>query len=153
MPVFNAGAGPRRACIWGRGPQILFMNATKPHSFKSSLTVVHVLAELLERLEHSKESVGAEQYRSVVLHLVNELGDVEQGSGLKAILDTHPAAAELYENVNYQYAGLCRSALDASLASEKQAKEAIARASSGAAGHGSNPSITHSKEDSKHGKS
>ena len=92
------------------------MNATQPHFCKTDLTVTHVLAALLERLEQSAVPVGAEQYRSVVQHLVNELGDVEPGAALGALLDTHPAAAELYENVNYQYAGLCRSALDASLA-------------------------------------
>jgi hypothetical protein len=125
------------------------MNATKPQPSKTSLTVTHVLAELLERLEHSAEPVGAEQYRSVVLHLINEFDDVEQGTALRAILDTHPAAAELYENVNYQYAGLCRSALDASLASEKQATEAIARAM----GKGANRLPTQSKEDPQYGKS
>lgn len=116
------------ACILGKKPQILFMNAIKPHSHKTDLTVTHVLAELLERLERSAEPVGAEQYRSVVLHLVNELGEVESGKALGALLDTHPAAAELYENVNYEYAGLCRSALDVSLAAERQAKEAIDKA-------------------------
>jgi hypothetical protein len=125
------------------------MNATKPQPSKTSLTVTHVLAELLERLEHSEVPVGAEQYRSVVLHLINEFDDVEQGTALRAILDTHPAAAELYENVNYQYAGLCRSALDASLASEKQATEAIRRAM----GKPANCLPTQSKEDPQHGKS
>ena len=121
------------------------MNATHSHPLKSDLTVTHVLAELLERLEHSAVPVGAEQYRSVVLHLVNELADVEPGIGLGALLDTHPAAAELYENVNYQYAGLCRSALDASLAAEQQARAAIAQAM--------NRSNTQPKEDPNHGKS
>ncbi len=125
------------------------MNATNTHPLKTDLTVTHVLAELLERLEHSAVPVGAEQYRSVVLHLVDELGDVESGSALKALLDTHPAAAELYENVNYQYAGLCRSALDASLAAEQQAKEALARAMRTAA----NPHNPQLKEDPNHGKS
>ena len=125
------------------------MNATKPQPSKSSLTVTHVLADLLERLERSEEPVGAEQYRSVVLHLINEFDEVEQGSGLHAILDTHPAAAELYENVNYQYAGLCRSALDASLASENQARQATARAMSR-----DYPRLPNqSKEDPQHGKS
>jgi hypothetical protein len=55
------------------------MNATHPHPHKTDLTVTHVLAELLERLEHSAVPVGPEQYRSVVLHLLDELGDVEPG--------------------------------------------------------------------------
>ena len=125
------------------------MNATKPHSLKTDLTVTHVLAELLERLERSAVPVGAEQYRSVVLHLVNELGEVAPGTALGALLDTHPAAAELYENVNYQYAGLCRSALDASLAAERQAKEVLDRAMSRAV----NRSNIQLKEDPPHGKS
>jgi len=125
------------------------MNATQPHPHKTDLTVTHVLAELLERLEHSAEPVGPEQYRSVVLHLLDELGEVEQGVALGALLDTHPAAAELYENVNYQYAGLCRSALDASLAAEQLAKEALNRAM----GKAVNPQNPQTKEDPNHGKS
>ncbi len=125
------------------------MNAIKPPSRKTDLTVTHVLAELLERLERSAVPVGAEQYRSVVQHLVNELGEVEPGTALGALLDTHPAAAELYENVNYQYAGLCRSALDASLAAEQQAKEVLDRAMRRAM----NRPNTQPKEDPTHGKS
>ncbi len=125
------------------------MNATKPKSSKTNLTVTHVLAELLERLERSVEPVGPEQYRSVVLHLVNEFGDVEPGPDLRALLDAHPAAAELYENINYQYAGLCRSALDASLTAERQAKQAISHAMS----QGRNQSTIQPKEDPKNGKS
>ena len=124
------------------------MNATKTH-LQTDLTVTHVLAELLERLERSAEPVGAEQYRSVVQHLVNELADVEPGLALRALLDTHPAAAELYENVNYQYAGLCRSALDASVAAESQALQAIQRAMS--LSH--HQSTTQPKEEPNHGKS
>lgn len=125
------------------------MNATKPHARKTDLTVTHVLAQLLERLERSKVPVGAEQYRSVVQHLANELGEVEPGTALGALLDSHPAAAELYENVNYQYAGLCRSALDASLAAERQAKEVLDRAMSRTINHFNPPH----KEDPTHGKS
>jgi hypothetical protein len=104
------------------------MNNAKAFPNTASLTVTHVLAELLERLEHSAQPVGAEQYRSVVLHLVNELQEVESNTELHALLDTHPAAAEVYENVNYQYAGLCRSPLDPGLEAERQARQAIARA-------------------------
>ncbi len=104
------------------------MNTTNTHSLTASLTVTHVLAELLERLEHSAIPVGPEQYRSVALHLVNELNAVESDPALHALLDSHPAAAELYENVNYQYAGLCRSPLDFALGAEQQARQAIERA-------------------------
>lgn len=104
------------------------MNTTQTPSFSADLTVTHVLAELLERLEHSAVPVGPEQYRSVVTHLVQALGGVEPGRELGALLDTHPAAAELYENVYYQHAGLCRSPLDPALAAERQARQAIERA-------------------------
>jgi hypothetical protein len=101
---------------------------TQTSSPSASLTVTHVLAELLERLEHSTEPVGPAQYLSVVSHLVEALGDVTPGTELGALLDTHPAAAELYENMNYQYAGLCRSPLEISLSAEQQARQVIERA-------------------------
>lgn len=104
------------------------MNTTNTHPMTASLTVTHVLAELLERLEHSAIPVGPEQYRSVALHLLNELNAVESDPALHALLDSHPAAAELYENVNYQYAGLCRSPLDFALSAEQQARQAVERA-------------------------
>jgi hypothetical protein len=126
-----------------------FMNATKSQSPKTSLAVTHVLAELLERLEHSTQPVAAGQYRSVVMHLINEFAEVEPGLALRTLLDTHPAASELYENVNYQHAGLCRSALDAAIAAESQARQAISRAMSRVA----NPSTIQPKEDPNHGKS
>ncbi len=104
------------------------MTTTQTPSSSTSLTVTHVLAELLERLEHSAEPVGPEQYLSVVSHLVQAFGDVTPGTELGALLDTHPAAAELYENINYQYAGLCRSPLEISLSAEQQARQVIERA-------------------------
>nr|WP_172843917.1 hypothetical protein [Variovorax sp. HW608] len=108
------------------------MNATNTHAHKTDLAVTHVLAQLLERLEHSPVPVGAEQYRSVVMHLVDEFRDVEPGAQLGQLLDAYPAAAEVYENMFYQHAGLCRSGLDASLGAELAARKAIERAM----GHG-----------------
>ncbi|APW38102.1 hypothetical protein RD110_13595 [Rhodoferax koreense] len=107
------------------------MNATKPQSSSSNLTVTHVLAQLLERLEHSEAPVGAEQYRSVVEHLVNEFHVIPSGAELGALLDAHPAAAELYENMHYDVAGLCRSSLDAATTAERLARDAIERAMRG----------------------
>lgn len=104
------------------------MTTTHTPSSGASLTVTHVLAELLERLEHSSDPVGPEQYLSVVNHLVEAFDGVTPGLALGALLDTHPAAAELYENVNYQYAGLCRSPLEISLSAEQQARQVIERA-------------------------
>ena len=100
------------------------MNATP----KINLDVTERLAQLLERLDHSAVPVGADQYRSVVMHLVHEFADVAPGAALGQLLDSYPAAAEVYENLQYPYAGLCRSGLDAAMAAELRAKEAIARA-------------------------
>lgn len=104
------------------------MNTTQTPSFSGDLTVTHVLAELLERLEHSAVPVAPEQYRSVVSRLASALKEAEPGRELGALLDTHPAAAEMYENACYQHAGLCRSPLDPALAAERQARQAIERA-------------------------
>ena len=103
------------------------MNASKAIDKGSDLTVTRTLAALLERLENSAVAVGADQYRSVVTHLVHELGAVEPDAALKSLLDAHPATAQVYENLNYQHAGLCRSSLDFSLAAEVQAKAVIER--------------------------
>jgi len=104
------------------------MNATQSKSLPAHLTVVFTLARLLERLERSQVPVGADQYRSVVDHLSAELSKLRMDDTLQALLGAHPAAAELYENLNYQHAGLCRSPLEASLKAELQAKDAISRA-------------------------
>lgn len=137
LTVSHSGADappvPRAAasCIPALQPQLLCMNATNTQSSSSNLTVTHVLAELLERLEHSAAPVGAEQYRSVVEHLVNEFHLIPSGAELGALLDTHPAASELYENVHYDVAGLCRSSLDAAMNAERLARDAIERAMRG----------------------
>ncbi len=104
------------------------MNRTTNPPAQVNLTVVHVLAALLERLENSQVPVGAEQYRSVVLHLEHEFTEVQTAAGLGALLESYPAAAQVYENVNYAYAGLCRSSLEPSLVAEQQATAAIRRA-------------------------
>ena len=103
------------------------MNITRPNASGADLTVTYLLAQLLERLEGSA-AVGAQQYRSVVLHLVDEFKEAPQGGAFSALLDAYPAAAELYENLNYQHAGLCRSPLDVALGAELKAKQIIDRA-------------------------
>ena len=110
------------------------MNSAKAGDKASDLTVAHTLAALLERLDNSAVAVGADQYRAVVTHLVHELETVESDDALGSLLDAHPAAAQVYENLNYQHAGLCRSSLDFSVAAEVQAKAIIERVKRGAAG-------------------
>ena len=95
------------------------------------LAVAVLLSQLLERLDRSPERVGAEQYLSVVRHLTNEFDELGAESSLSALLDAYPSAAELYENLNYQHAGLCRSPLELSLDAELRARKAIENARRG----------------------
>jgi hypothetical protein len=84
-----------------------------------------VLAQMLERLDRSSQSVDAEQYRTVAARVGAELEAAPHDAALDAVLDAFPAVAQLYENLNYQHAGLCRSPLDAGLAAEVAARAAI----------------------------
>ncbi len=87
-----------------------------------------MLARMLERLDRSAVAVDPQQYRGVVEHLSQLLRTLPHDAGVEAVLEASPATAELYENLNYQHAGLCRSALDHSLAAEVAARDAIAAA-------------------------
>jgi hypothetical protein len=102
------------------------------NSAGTTLAVAVLLAQLLERLDRSSVAVGAEQYRSVVRHLAEEFEQLHTDDGLTKLLDAFPSAAQLYENLNYQHAGLCRSPLDASLDAEQRARAVIERARRGA---------------------
>jgi hypothetical protein len=104
------------------------MKTSNPTSSPARLAVAVLLSQLLERLDRSAEPVGAEQYRSVVRHLKAELRELGADSGMSGLLDAYPSAAELYENLNYQHAGLCRSPLEPALAAELQARRLIERA-------------------------
>jgi hypothetical protein len=95
------------------------------------LAVAVLLSQLLERLDRSPEPVGAEQYLSVVRHLKKEFDELGAENSLSPLLDAYPSAAELYENLNYRHAGLCRSPLDAALAAEQLARKAIENARRG----------------------
>ena len=94
-----------------------------------------LLAHLLDRLERGG-SPDAGQYRLVAQRLGQVLGDVPAGEALDAVLRDSPSATLLYENLNYQHAGLCRSNLDTALAAELGARDAIARAMRPTSAHG-----------------
>jgi len=91
------------------------------------LTVVFTLSRLLQRMELSSEPVDPRQYRSVALRLAEELATVESDDSLAAILQAHPSAAELYENLHYAHAGLCRAPMDAAAEAELEARELFTR--------------------------
>ena len=103
------------------------MRAEKSIEIPHAYQVVVTLAELLQRLESSAERSSADQYRAVVRHLSTELETVQPGPELEAILQAFPAAGELYENLRYEQAGLCRSPLELSLNTEMQARREIER--------------------------
>lgn len=84
-----------------------------------------MLARMLERLDRSEEAVDPQQYRGVVEHLSEVLRTVRNEAALEAVLSASPATAELYENLHYEHAGLCRSPLEAGLNAELAAREAI----------------------------
>lgn len=101
---------------------------TRPERLHHDLGAVLALARLLERLDPGASERAAAQYRQVASTLGALLDAAEPGPALNALLDAHPAAAELYENLHYVQAGLCRHALGASLGSEIAAVDLIRRA-------------------------
>jgi hypothetical protein len=94
------------------------MNTTVPKNLV-------MLARMLERLDRSAVPVDAQQYRGVVDHLAEALQSGLPEPMLEAVLQASPATAELYENLNYRHAGLCRSPLEPALDAELAARAAI----------------------------
>ena len=96
-----------------------------PATFNKNLVL---LARVLERLERSTDRVDADQYRAVVNRLASELAVAPRDAALQAVLQACPFAAEIYENINYPYAGLCRSPMDSGRAAERATRAVIGRA-------------------------
>ena len=92
-----------------------------------------MLARMLERLDRSAVAVDPQQYRGVVEHLADVLRTAPHDAALEAVLEASPATAELYENLQYQHAGLCRSPLEPALNAELAARVAIDAARKAAA--------------------
>jgi len=104
------------------------MEQTGQRMSPTALNELAAMAVLLERLERQPRKATAEQYRDVVQRVSRMLAAAEPGAMLDALLSAAPASAELYENLQYAHAGLCRSPLDAATSAEQQAAAAIARA-------------------------
>jgi hypothetical protein len=100
--------------------------APSPTSFKAS--ILETLAHQLELFEDQRRPFHADQYRALVARLGAALRDAPAGLDLDALLSSFPATAQLYENLNYAVAGLCRSPLELSLTAELQARQALTRA-------------------------
>jgi hypothetical protein len=86
------------------------------------------LAQVLRRLERSSVPVDPEQYRSLVHHITAELENHPRDAGLEMLLAAAPELAEIYENLQYEHAGLCRSPLEAAVSAEQAARTAIGKA-------------------------
>ena len=102
--------------------------AGDPHFLRMNTTAnrnLVTLSRMLERLDCSTVAVDAQQYLGVVDHLSEILRNVPHDAGLDALLEASPATAELYENLHYEHAGLCRSPLEAGLNAELAARAAI----------------------------
>lgn len=82
-----------------------------------------VVAQLLERLDASRQPVDAHQYRAVAQRLAVFMHDVDVD--WEPLLVRSPAAATVYENLHYASAGLCRSPLTRSAEAELAARDAI----------------------------
>ncbi len=104
------------------------MSLDTRHPLPARLHSLATLAGLLERLEHRPSSASAEQYRAVARQVSSLLAQTEVDEHLRAILVVAPATAELYENLRYDVAGLCRSPLEQALNAELAATAAIAAA-------------------------
>lgn len=104
------------------------MSAPMLGSYHSNLQNLALLAGIFERLEHSVDRVDAAQYRAVVERLSAALGSELPFEALNAVLNAYPATAELYENLQYAHAGLCRSPLALAVPAEAAAREALQRA-------------------------
>ena len=91
------------------------------------------MAGLLERLDRQPRGASAAQYRAVVQQLQQLLSQAEPGIEFDALLRLAPATSEVYENMCYDQAGLCRSPLEPALNAELAATQAISLAARGAA--------------------
>ncbi|MDQ2778070.1 MAG: hypothetical protein M3Y32_00770 [Pseudomonadota bacterium] len=98
-----------------------------PH-LPSRLASLASLAALLERLEQQPSSASPGQYRQVAQQIAALLRNAEPDSYLHALLALAPASSQIYENLRYEHAGLCREPLEQALNSEMSARKAIDKA-------------------------
>lgn len=117
-----------KSVVFLRWPEHLAIEATDPHlramkTLQSPSRTAAVLAQLLERLDASRTSVDAHQYRTVVARLSDMLADPD--IDWQPLLDESPVAAAIYENLHYAEAGLCRSPLEAATRAEVAARALI----------------------------
>lgn len=103
------------------------MSAPIAGAQRTNLHHLAMLASLFERLDRGAGPVDAAQYHAVVERLSAALAAEMPADALQAVLAAYPATAELYENLHYAQAGLCRAPLDAAVVAERAAREALER--------------------------
>ena len=91
------------------------------------LRVVTTLARLLQALEAGPEQADPGQYRQVAQRLSQALADTASDDALATVLRAFPAAAQVYENMHYEQAGLCRQPLGQAMSAELQARDLLQR--------------------------
>ena len=96
-------------------------------TLRAHLETVVALARILERVESGNPVATADQYRDLVARLKSALAQPMHEAALRSVLGAHPAAAEVYENMHYERAGLSLSPLERSVSTELLASQAIAR--------------------------
>jgi hypothetical protein len=104
------------------------MHTDVRHPIPARLHALAAMAHPIERLEHTPLRASAEQYRGVARQITMLLEQAEPDEHLDALLRASPATAELYENLRYAQAGLCRAPLETALNAELEASAVIGRA-------------------------
>lgn len=105
------------------------MSSPNVESIRASVHTAFSLAHLLEHIERTGGSVDADSYRNVVARLKTALSGPLPEPALAAVLRTYPSAAEIFENMNYETAGLARVSLERNVSSEVLAVQLMERVS------------------------
>ena len=103
------------------------MSHPAANAHHAHLEIAIALARILERVERGTEPFDANQYQVLVARLKSALSADLPEPALNAVLGALPAAAEVYENMNYEFSGLSRSPLDLSVSSERLATQLLTR--------------------------
>ena len=85
------------------------------------------LATVLQHFDSGRLPFDPSQYHSIAKQLTTALRRNDGSPALQAVLAASPVAAELYENLHYDQAGLARSPLDQAVAAELEATHLLAR--------------------------
>lgn len=103
------------------------MSTTTRIDVPARLAGFFTLSRLLEQLERSPRAVNPDQYRALVARITAEFERIQMDETLGTLLAWLPAASEVYENLNYAHAGLCRSSLKEALEAEIAMRELLTR--------------------------